>query len=238
MLWNYKRPEGDVCKISGLAAPYFYKKDISSLLYSHSSVKRVQNIASQVPPLRRGALVVDVGANNGWFTRAVAQCHGHICAHLFEPNSDLFGAIKKNLETVDLEYQLSELALTDQKGRQVFFSPDHNSQHGSLDYENATYTNTPNAIIRELNVSTQTLDNYCRENKINSIDLLKVDIQGSELAFLQGAKQSLKNTSAAIIEISLLDRGVHESLAILHSEFPKHTLLSPVSYGGDVLFYR
>ena len=41
-------------------------------------------------------------------------------------------------------------------------------------------------------VPTLTLDTFVKKKRIKSIDLLKVDIDGSEYEFLQGAKTTLK----------------------------------------------
>ena len=43
----------------------------------------------------------------------------------------------------------------------------------------------------EINVHTQTLDNFCLEEKINNIDVLKIDTEGNELNVLKGAKKLL-----------------------------------------------
>ena len=48
----------------------------------------------------------------------------------------------------------------------------------------------------EYNVPTLTLDTFVKRKKIKSIDILKIDIDGFEYEFLQGAKKTIKkNTS-------------------------------------------
>jgi len=50
---------------------------------------------------------------------------------------------------------------------------------------------------------TETLDNYCKKNNINKIDLLMIDVEGNELNVLLGAKKLLKlgNVENIIFEI-------------------------------------
>jgi len=45
-----------------------------------------------------------------------------------------------------------------------------------------------------------TLDDFCKEKKIKSIDLVKIDIEGSELNALKGFKKNIKKVKFFIIE--------------------------------------
>ena len=51
----------------------------------------------------------------------------------------------------------------------------------------------------EINVQTQTLDDFCLEKKINNIDVLKTDTEGNELNVLKGAKKLLEQNKINII---------------------------------------
>ena len=52
-----------------------------------------------------------------------------------------------------------------------------------------------------LKVKTNTLDNFCRVKKIRKIDLLKIDVEGSELDVLKGAKNILRSVKVVQLEI-------------------------------------
>ena len=52
---------------------------------------------------------------------------------------------------------------------------------------------------KQENVNITTLDNFVKENNINQIDVIKVDIEGYELKFLQGAKETIKRFKPKII---------------------------------------
>ena len=47
------------------------------------------------------------------------------------------------------------------------------------------------------------LDNYCKEKNISRIDVLKIDVEGSEIEVLEGGVDILKNTN--IIQIEIFD---------------------------------
>ena len=52
-----------------------------------------------------------------------------------------------------------------------------------------------------MKVKTNTLDNFCRSKKIKKIDLLKIDVEGSELDVLKGGKNILRSVKLVQLEI-------------------------------------
>lgn len=53
-------------------------------------------------------------------------------------------------------------------------------------------------------VDIRTLDDLCMQAGLDSIDLLKIDVQGYELEVLRGARQVLKHTRQIIIEVEFV----------------------------------
>ena len=58
-------------------------------------------------------------------------------------------------------------------------------------------------------VNTCTLDTFVKKNNIKSIDILKVDIDGSEYNFLKGAKNTLKKSKVKVILIEINDKKIN-----------------------------
>ena len=58
-----------------------------------------------------------------------------------------------------------------------------------------------NKKFKSIKVKTNTLDHFCKEKKINKIDILKIDVEGSELKVLEGSKKILHKTHIVQIEI-------------------------------------
>lgn len=50
-------------------------------------------------------------------------------------------------------------------------------------------------------MTTVTLDNIVKENKLDSPELIKIDVQGAELDVLIGATESLKTCEHLIVEL-------------------------------------
>ena len=55
--------------------------------------------------------------------------------------------------------------------------------------------------FKSFKIKTNTLDNFCKENKIKKIDILKIDVEGSELKVLEGSKKILDKTNIIQVEI-------------------------------------
>ncbi len=68
------------------------------------------------------------------------------------------------------------------------------SSEGNYDYET-------------INVPTMTLDHYCQIYNVGNIDILKIDVQGSELGVLQGAEKLLQKGMIKLIysEVTLAE---------------------------------
>ena len=57
----------------------------------------------------------------------------------------------------------------------------------------------------EINVQTQTLDNFCLSEKIENIDVLKIDTEGNDLNVLKGAKKLLSENKIKVIYTEISD---------------------------------
>jgi len=54
--------------------------------------------------------------------------------------------------------------------------------------------------VQEEPIEITTLDEYCRVNSVQKIDLLKIDVEGHELAVLQGARSALQRGAIKFIQ--------------------------------------
>ena len=59
-------------------------------------------------------------------------------------------------------------------------------------------------LKKKIEVDATTIDDYCAENNINEIDLIKIDTQGSEADILAGMKKIIENEKVSIIEIEII----------------------------------
>lgn len=164
--------------------------------------------------LRRGMTVIDVGANLGQFALfAASQVGRRGVVHAFEPASETYAALLKNIELDRASagrIVANRAAVTDIGGTTEFheFPPEYsvwNSMHAhtmKVFADGKLRTVEPSNIER---VPAVTLDDYCDRQRISSIDLLKVDVEGWEVNVMQGARRifSERRCKHLVFEISL-----------------------------------
>ncbi len=154
--------------------------------------------------LEPGMTVLDVGANIGQYTLIAADRvgpGGHV--HSFEPNPDMFAELAGNVARNGFEARctLNASAVTDKAGTATLsvHAPGEDV-YGSL----GSHQRVPTVGHRM--VPTVTLDDYLAALPSPPvIDLLKMDIEGAELAALQGAARLLGAVHAPVLMIEVSD---------------------------------
>lgn len=152
--------------------------------------------------LREGMTVFDVGANVGeltlLFSRFVGES-GQI--HSFEAAQVVF----EKLETIcrvagRRNVTINHLALADKNGSlKLNVYDDAFSVFNSLAVRPLENYGLDLKPVGSEETNAVTLDDYCGQNGIEKIDLLKIDVEGAELQVLQGARQLLKAKKIACL---------------------------------------
>lgn len=131
-----------------------------------------------------GGLLIDVGANYGYYSClwAAARAQNRVVA--FEASPRNICALKNNLVNNSFEVQVDvhPLAVGKESGTLPFtLGPEDQSGWGGLlvDQQNA-----------DIEVAVVALDNFFSE--IEHIDVLKIDVEGADTWVLQGAEQLLR----------------------------------------------
>jgi FkbM family methyltransferase len=137
--------------------------------------------------------IFDVGANIGQAARIFADEFRQAEIYSFEPFPEAFSQMVSNVKHLPRIHP-QNCALGESRERatlQVNQGSELNSFLNSAPEANA-YISAEHIKPRgQCDVSVLTLDEFCTENQISSIDLLKIDTQGFELRVLKGAETLL-----------------------------------------------
>lgn len=149
--------------------------------------------------MRSNLIVFDVGANKGDYSIAIKNEFPLAHIYAFEPHpktfnelvsaSNMYGFKAYNYGLGD---KAEQLLLYDHKSDEM-----QGTQHASIYLEVIEGFHKGNA--QQFMVGINTLDKFIEYNKINKIDLLKVDTEGNELNVLKGAEVALRSNIIDII---------------------------------------
>ncbi len=143
-----------------------------------------RSVREFVPP---GGIVLDVGAHVGYSSIRFADWvgpQGHV--HAFEPLPWHRRHIQENLRLNGMEerVEIHDVAVADREGQASFhYSNVFNTGMGSL-FERRRSSRT-------VNVVTTSLDSWRDRKKLADVDLVKIDVEGAELAVLEGMEDGL-----------------------------------------------
>jgi FkbM family methyltransferase len=149
-----------------------------------------------------GAVVADVGANIGIYSRFLSRCVGHTgVVHAFEPSPENFRRLQSATRKLT-NVRLSDAAVGERSGRShLYLSDNLNVDHRAYPPEGDSRDTVPIDIIA--------LDDYFRPG--DRVDLIKLDVQGYELRTLQGANRVLHDNPAIKLIVELWPYGLRQA---------------------------
>ena len=144
--------------------------------------------------------IFDVGANIGQSISHYRETFPDCSITSFEPNPKAFSILERDWAS-DPSITLNQIALTDFIGHTSFYAariPEVSSLLEPTD-RMIELSSESKYDHEKINVAAMTLDHYCQMHGIDNIDILKIDVQGSELCVLQGAEKLLQERKIALI---------------------------------------
>jgi len=156
-------------------------------LYEIATVECMKKI------LKKGDVFIDVGAHIGYLTAVGASLVGKRGqVHSFEPVPLYFEYVRK-LVLQNLGYKIvpQNCALGEKTETAVmcYNGPLHSGGSSLVLGEL-----NPAIIEGSINVSIRRLDDYLRQNKLEGVALIKIDVEGYEFPVLKGLQKYFENT--------------------------------------------
>jgi FkbM family methyltransferase len=133
--------------------------------------------------LEKNNIVIDVGANTGFFS-ALAS-HRGCKVYAFEPIPKVCNYLKMT-SILNKGITVIEAALADKDENMIMF--EHEKSLG----ESSIIGNVDKKHTQKINVNGMKLDTFVSLNNINKVDFIKADIEGAERLMLIGAREVLK----------------------------------------------
>jgi FkbM family methyltransferase len=135
--------------------------------------------------------IFDVGANKGRWSLHCLEHHKDAYIHSFEIVPSTFDLLEKGLAGVD-RVKLNSAGLSGSKDKiNVYYCPTDNQISSTLDFGVHLET-CVGQVIRG--------DDYCLEHNIETIDFLKIDVDGAESQVLFGFEPLLETQKIRLIQ--------------------------------------
>ncbi len=138
---------------------------------------------------RRKGLAVDAGANKGIYLYHLSRHYRRVMA--FEPLPALAAYLKK---AGPANATVMSTALSNTAGTSTLRLPKGYNELGSLEAHTAE-TWTTSAEVETHEVVLQTLDSF----RLMDVSLLKIDVEGHEMAVLEGARETLARCRPTVL---------------------------------------
>lgn len=149
--------------------------------------------------VKQGNLVLDIGANIGYYSVMLSKLvgkSGKVIA--FEPTEHFRKTLRMNLDANNItNVEVIDIGLSDKDQKlEIDIGPSSATLHSPLGFD---------SIESKEVINLTTLDSFVQKHNILQIDFIKIDVDGHEPFFFEGAWKSLnKYNPIVLLEVSHL----------------------------------
>lgn len=154
--------------------------------------------------LGTGMTVIDVGANRGWYTLLFSKYVGPSgCVIALEPVPAMFEVLRQNLEINPFSGNVRshQVAASSESGLAQIEICDASPEISRL------ATSDRRSSSAQASVATVTLDELAAAEGLQTVNLIKVDVEGAEAKVLSGANEILQRWHPVLL-IEAIDRNL------------------------------
>lgn len=155
--------------------------------------------------------ILDIGAHHGSWSEEILGIFPDSKVIMFEGNSDCI----PHLEETGHPYEL--VMLSNEEKKVPFYKHKGRYTTGDSLYKEQTSAYTENNCNIDY-VECKTLDRVVTEMGLIEVDMIKIDVQGSEKDVLSGGKNIVKSAKVVLLELQILEynKGAPMMLDILN----------------------
>jgi FkbM family methyltransferase len=147
---------------------------------------------------------LDIGSNIGYYSLIAAKSNTSIKVYAFEPALGPKHYLKENILLNNFEKLIKplDIALSNTNGSIDFYEVENVKykylKHNLAGEGNAGTKTTSRNFIKN-SVMSITLEDFVKSEKLNSIDLIKIDTEGTEIDILNSGKNIIKQYEPIVI---------------------------------------
>jgi FkbM family methyltransferase len=158
--------------------------------------------------LPESLIILEAGAFDGTETKLMKTIWPNATIHAFEPVPQIYSMLQNNVKHLN-KTNIYNVALSQQTGFSLFYLSEVNGQPfgaGSLLEPKDYITLAPEIDFNgTTTVRTATLNDWAKENNIDKIDFMWLDMQGYELPMLKTENSILEKTTVVYTEAIFIE---------------------------------
>jgi len=156
--------------------------------------------------LPENPVILDAGAHAGADTLKTREVWKGATIYAFEPMPTLFTQLKENTKNYP-NIHCHQVALSDKTGRAKFYlsSGSSDCSHSLLAPKDHLKYHPDVFFERTIEVQAMNLDEWAKQNNVEHIDFMWLDMQGAEMAMLKAAPEILKTVSVIYTEVNFYE---------------------------------
>ncbi len=169
------------------------KNEFDDFVFLYSAIQRTPKI------------IFDCGANVGYVSYQFYKRFKEAKIYAFEPNPSVFKVLSKNLHAESNNILPFNYGIGNQNDELDFFK-NNNTGTSSFLEPNDFHKSHMARNYQRIKVPIISIADFCKDNKIQDISILKLDIEGFELKALHGCEEMLKNEQIEFVfaEVNLI----------------------------------
>lgn len=151
-------------------------------------------------------VIFDCGANVGSYANMILNVSGSfgnkVSIYLFEPSKLCFEVLNRNFGSFKNVF-INQIGVSNKNGLDDLYYPWEGAAGASLSSSISDIQKINNFSPLSEQVKITTIDDFCKEHKIDVIDFLKLDVEGYEKLALEGAEKMLLEGKIRFIQIEI-----------------------------------
>jgi FkbM family methyltransferase len=160
---------------------------------------------------RPNGTIFDIGANVGDMTELYRAMFERPMIHAFEPQPEIYAELERRFGGVE-GVALNRMALGGRAGTATMYQNSDPATSSLLPlHPGSSWAEELKLTQRAtIDVPLDTVDHYCAEHGIGTIDLMKIDIQGFEPDCLRGAIGMLERHAIRVIQAEIVTHRTYQ----------------------------
>ncbi len=155
---------------------------------------------------KKNPLIIDIGAHKGESIIFFKSIFPDSRIISFEPDEDNFSELKKVSENYNSKCFNYGVGRLNKKKKFYKQSLSHLGSFLKINKNSLDSLGYSKIALNQITIIEMiSLDEFCKNYNITSIDIIKIDVQGFESEVLSGSNKILENTKSIMVEISLYD---------------------------------